>query len=378
MNELIKELENSLIYKMSLGSKELYHSNVWDWIMSLDKDKFVKLLLPDDDNIVEVTRITREEEHRDLSIWVKLKDNSEKCIVIENKLKSIPTVDQLIGYSKKLDKKYYRGFLTGLKKPIIVGDDNKVHTEYGDWDFITYNDFCNIIEKFVTSIESKLSNQNKLLILEYINNNRCVEKIVNKNIKSSVLEPVENKSLDNLGIQDLINKIIGSDFVSYVEKRFKEDEIKLDHYGNCPGFHNKSYTLDFVISNKKDFAEKRAKHLLSIGIQIEGNQYRRFVETDCFSSKDELFEKLADSNYGFFDSNYEKNNGISFPNDVVVGKRQSSMIKKYDKYGEKFVYQYSNLDTDGLDYETIYLRIKNDLLLSEKIFKDIIDKYNIY
>ena len=36
MENSIKFLENSLLYQMSLGSKELYHSNVWAWLIEKD------------------------------------------------------------------------------------------------------------------------------------------------------------------------------------------------------------------------------------------------------------------------------------------------------------------------------------------------------
>ena len=32
------DLEKSLLFRMSLGSKELYHSNVWAWLMENDSN----------------------------------------------------------------------------------------------------------------------------------------------------------------------------------------------------------------------------------------------------------------------------------------------------------------------------------------------------
>lgn len=37
-------LKNSMMYQMSLGSKELFHSNVWWWLIDNDKN-FIKDLL---------------------------------------------------------------------------------------------------------------------------------------------------------------------------------------------------------------------------------------------------------------------------------------------------------------------------------------------
>ena len=38
-------LKNSLMYQMSLGSKELFHSNVWGWLLENDKS-FIKVFYP--------------------------------------------------------------------------------------------------------------------------------------------------------------------------------------------------------------------------------------------------------------------------------------------------------------------------------------------
>ena len=39
-------LKSSLLFQMSLGSKELYHSNVWAWLIENDHN-FVKVFFPD-------------------------------------------------------------------------------------------------------------------------------------------------------------------------------------------------------------------------------------------------------------------------------------------------------------------------------------------
>ena len=38
MENDIKKLRGSLIYKMSQGSKELYHSNIWSWLIEQDSE----------------------------------------------------------------------------------------------------------------------------------------------------------------------------------------------------------------------------------------------------------------------------------------------------------------------------------------------------
>ena len=90
MNKEIKLLKNSLMYQMSLGSRELFHSNVWAWLMEIDNN-FIKVFFDDlDITQYEVVKICREKYNRDITIWLERKNtNIDRFVylVIENKIK---------------------------------------------------------------------------------------------------------------------------------------------------------------------------------------------------------------------------------------------------------------------------------------------------
>ena len=46
MTETIEKLNHSLTYQMSLGGRELYHSNVWCWLMKQNSAGVLPLLRP--------------------------------------------------------------------------------------------------------------------------------------------------------------------------------------------------------------------------------------------------------------------------------------------------------------------------------------------
>jgi len=88
--ELIKELKNSVLYAMSLGSKELFHTNFWAWLLEQD-DGFLKVFFP----LVNLQRplaVFREQGNRDLTIRSR---EGLDALVVENKLKSLPREEQL-------------------------------------------------------------------------------------------------------------------------------------------------------------------------------------------------------------------------------------------------------------------------------------------
>ena len=123
MESKVEFLKQSLLYQMSLGSKELYHSNVWAWLIENDP-AFIKAFVPDfDDNTYEIVEhepeykhVLREYNHRDIIIWLHKKGSDEKCFyVIENKIKSLQSESQLKDYSENLgDYTMLGGVVTGI------------------------------------------------------------------------------------------------------------------------------------------------------------------------------------------------------------------------------------------------------------------------
>lgn len=89
--EAVQFLKDSLLYQMSLGSKELFHSNVWWWLIENDKN-FIKVFIPNFDPSIykngEYIWPKREEKHRDILIYLEDCNGNKYHIVIENKIKT--------------------------------------------------------------------------------------------------------------------------------------------------------------------------------------------------------------------------------------------------------------------------------------------------
>ena len=93
-SEIRSRLKGSLLFYMSLGSKELFHSNTWAWLIERDNN-FARIFFPSIPQGAAIT-VTREEKNRDLTIWVNKGTNNAQAYVIENKFKSIPRRGQLV------------------------------------------------------------------------------------------------------------------------------------------------------------------------------------------------------------------------------------------------------------------------------------------
>ena len=113
INEL-EELYKNPMFRISLGSKELFHSNFLAFLWDCDKQAFLNVindLLPKGKKInvsellgKEELTIYREKENLDLCICHT--ENKKECIdiIIENKVKSIPYIEQLDEYRQTAAK----------------------------------------------------------------------------------------------------------------------------------------------------------------------------------------------------------------------------------------------------------------------------------
>ena len=108
--ENISKLKNSPVFSMSLGSKELFHSNFWAYLMEQEEGKeFIRFFFNDIDINSEL-KIKREDKKRDLVVY-----SDGKEYVIENKIKSYPRREQLEKYSRETNVE--RGVITGISYP---------------------------------------------------------------------------------------------------------------------------------------------------------------------------------------------------------------------------------------------------------------------
>ncbi len=85
LERIVHSLESNPILAMSLGSKELFHSNLLAWFIGRHEPVARALGLPGE------VRVLREKEHTDLLI----KHGDQRLMIIENKVFALPDTSQL-------------------------------------------------------------------------------------------------------------------------------------------------------------------------------------------------------------------------------------------------------------------------------------------
>lgn len=111
---------------MSLGSKELFHSNFWAYLIRTNEYRRLIHAFFKDFDLQTFDKVERENKHRDLTIF----DKNGKEYLIENKIKSYPDEDQLKEYS---GGSFIKGSITGIKEHPFKLDK---------WKFTSYSEIA--------------------------------------------------------------------------------------------------------------------------------------------------------------------------------------------------------------------------------------------
>lgn len=366
MNDKKKYLKESLLFRMSLGSKELFHSNVWAWLIEKDNN-FIKVFF---DN-VEISEykdisVSRETKNRDIIIWLKDKNDKKCYFVIENKIKSLPTREQLEKYSVDLwDNELRKAVFTGIINPFGGDFVSKKGKRFITWQYVSYSEIAKKIQKELCTSQ-KFSKFEREQVEEYC---KIIEYM--NDILFDELNQTQNKllyscndDLHSLRIYDIYAKMLGAQFLNYLKNKEKEFE-NLDYKGFKLGmwqsFNNGKVTLDIRYSNW----ENNDKPWFLLGVQIEGNQYRFVAECNKKLENgmtcDELYNKMVAS--GWLDDSYTKDNKMIYGKPTSMSPHGE---RKYNSYKNKddtatFIYQYYDITDESTEYDTLFDNIKNDL-----------------
>ncbi len=331
-------LQNSAIYNISMCSLENFHTCFLKWLGQNYPQQFLNALLniniPDNVNVRFETQV-RYSKDTILDLQITLNDGQKtEFIVIENKLKSYPTQEQLIKYQNHFKDKKSTFILLSLVPNFEVPNG---------WQYVSYK---NLAEKL--SQISEFNNQyDEFLITDYIN---VVKVLANAFPETSTQQYdfYETNKLDKIGLKDIYVKWKTAELANYIRRTVERKDW-------CVGwsFHNKKGTIDIF----KTFENP----VFILGIQIEGNQYRYCLialEKNTSKKAMEIREKIASELFS---------NGYWF-NDTQDTKR-NTLYKDFCGYNPDFIYRYFTLEKHygvnslkEIAYDDIIdKRIKNDL-----------------
>lgn len=403
MKNIIENLKNNFLFQASLGSKELFHSNLLAWLLEQKcKDgsysvleKFIKEFANQEVELKETQfNVFREKDNIDLLIeWEQ--NNKKNYIFIENKVKSLPKQNQLVSYNGKIEKiakckiknlpkdRIIKSFLLTPLKPNIDLENEKIK----NWESISYeNDIIPFLEQISIS-ELVFVNENIGFVihnyLDFLKNLIELFKCFKLDDFSSFVKNEyniyagENELIglaDEIRIRDLIVKLFHDNIGELIRIKLKDLENNFDFQivhdhpkdsfksGNI--FITSGFTRSQGLTDIKICFEKN----LLLGIQLQGNSLK-FL-TEIFGGK-----TLQDRNIKFAENLFKER--IWFHDkegNPYSGKGRNSKLMvpghdfSFNSYTPKFIY----LNKDISDYKDCEIDDLTDFIVEQviKIFKE--------
>jgi len=269
LEQTIKEIQNQPIFYLSLTSKELFHSNFLQWLCSTDIGKTKLRQLLEIDDLYSFGREISGEK-----IQVEGKNKTPKAdligydelgnsiLVIENKVKDIPNQSQLENLKSS--------FVNQINKYVILSFIEPYFEIKEPFKFISYSDLRKELEKEL--VFDKEEGYEIELLKDYVKLIERIQKIVDSyNITGDYnftiqSRPIFFEQLNKINFWENYQRAAGGYFREIVSARIRNIDKFQSILSNSSINHQKA-TINFYFEIQ-DF---------EIGIQLENNQFRRFI-----------------------------------------------------------------------------------------------------
>ena len=340
MQAIIAEMQKTPMFYLFSSSRELFHSNFWAWLFTLNQSETLSILGVKNTFGNEILNLEREErfsskkenndEYKAIAD-VTFKSANELKALVENKVKDFPTKEQL--------DRIYEACNSSRTQFIVATLFAFEGMNYGQyWTIRTYKEIAESIKSTSFTNDTYYRNliedyQKFMLLLSEFAEHQDL-KVSEQYDFSRIHKSKLFNELDKVKLSQAFLKMRSSHlmlkFNEYKKVKPKLQDIEA-------GYSIAASSQDACIT----FALKLVGEY-RIGIQIEGNNLRRFVSVGSSSANiDDFARKILNSNFDFFDTELKR--------------------KRKGKNDEEIFYTYTNF------------RYQN-FTLTEKAFSDLFDR----
>jgi hypothetical protein len=347
IQKCIADLKSSPLFNLSLASKELFHSNFLAWVLE-KKDDQARILLHEltgkKDFVLETLEVTREENNFDLTLMAKDRSGKQCRIVIENKVKSIPSQKQLDEYSNKLAKSAKGlktiAILLSLTTPefFVEGDEDYYPKIGPSWRFLGYSDLVKCLDegKSEDPYHEALLADYRSFVRSLIGLQTGIQDAFDSGLEV-LINPFDwpekkDKSLysqlKQIRMHDVFEKWRMIALKKELEKAVGSKNSMTLGLKISSGFTNGTGLLEIYPQKTDDRA--------FLKIQLQGRQLRQVLQKDPPMEKGEVFNRareLLENKQWFL-----TDDGSALP---TCGAKDNGFCK----YGDGFVYRYENLNS---------------------------------
>ena len=324
---LPNELQQNPMYRLSMSSLELFHSNFLEWLFDIDHEAFLKCFdLPVDNS----STYTIEREYhlgkKEKKQWVTdiaVFENGKMILIIENKIKSTPSKGQL-KYQSELAREDCKKVLLSLFEYSVLEDK-----PYG-FDKVLYKELCgNIRDNYTLHPQFYPYIEDYCKMLERLQEVIDKDPLVENWGRGYYTAHMFSKKLEIYDMMDAFRKYQAASLVNKFEQRFIETNpttgMSLCKTTRLP------MTCEHSLNNKRACATISYELIpgkLCVGVQVEQDQLRIF-----FENKDKSKINYEDQAKNYWNA--------WLVNPLGTGKEG----KAYCSYSDSFIYRYEKLES---------------------------------
>lgn len=356
------QLRKSPMFQLSLSSKELFHSNFLYWIWQISPEMFqfvITQLYNGAEGTTQLNEWPKEfnvlREYHNFDLCVTYGKENHKTtkvwLVIENKVKSIPSLSQLNGYSQNSeDAKHLL-----LSLSTMFPDRDKILGL--SWGIANYSMLGDILNDCISTNQFSLNTYHASIISDYANFVSALHEL-QKSWQIKMDEKfIPEEHLDALRINDLQEKHRFSNLYAELKKACK-NQLGIDAIEGSSReviftkghvAHGRNIFIGWGMTRAQGLLEAKiiVEENVVLLVQIQGNQYRHCIELRN--------KKSADANWSYFSNNtltswFFRTNGeeskpfkgfinSDSPLEIRPDKTRKGKVEGYNKYGNEFLYQ---------------------------------------
>lgn len=357
----IEEIKRSPMFYLFVSSRELFHTNFWYWLSTLNKAETVKLFTDtqfDADLFFkrehrQCLKIDKVKKKANIDLLICDDKNSQALVAIENKIKDFAKEEQLTKIRDAFSDDKIEFIVTTL---FSYAD---LESQFKNWKIKTYKEIAEAINASAFTTDSYYQNliedykrftANLALLAEEISKQYLNDTY---NFAITQVRKGKDKAFESIAKDEPRNLFELLDEIKMWEsyQKFRASHL-LYHFSKTTT--NTSYTTYHSLNNRKatiGFEYKiKGDDKLKVGIQIEDQQFRKFVRCrNAESIAVKLFEKKI-----LFNDTFEKARG-----------------RRFLKYDTTFRYQYEKIGQMTFDelFEKIDREMNKIINLEDKIVK---------
>ena len=357
LSDIIDDLSNNVMFRLSLGSKELFHSNFWAWLLEEYKAKATPIFQENCNE--DISEIYREMSHTDLSF-----KHNDKLIIIENKFKSYPDFEQLQRYAyENIGRNFDHIILVSYYEPTFLSNNGIQHIgdnlykyegiyKYKEenkqlcfqFKYLSYENILNNLKDFYAEVHP----EHKTYVNDYIKMLQSLIELkeylsMENNLNKTFLDFVKDIKVNEAKAKDFnfdvtIQKIFCNNLMISILRKL---DTSLDKWGACNYASRARHVYMDIFLNTPNMGCMK-----DMGLQLvckESENLRKYIHVSREKDEDIRNKIDIDEEYNWFFEN------------TYGGKSKKFLGYEYEK--DAWLYRtcnFSQYDISSLTFEKIF------------------------